>query len=246
MLLRANALSREYGHGPTAVTALHPTSFDIEEGEYIAIMGPSGSGKSTLMNLIGLLDRPTSGSLTIGGEPVVNVGHDRLAALRNRLIGFVFQSYNLLPRSTTLENVELPLVYAGVRKSVRKARALSALEMVGLSKRIAHWPSQLSGGEQQRAAIARALIADPRLILADEPTGALDSKTGAEILDLFAAFHRSGRTIVLVTHDEKVARHARRILTLRDGHLVRDESSDGPSDSTAPKAAELTRTMPPA
>ena len=224
MLLEVHNLTRRHGLGDAAVTALRDTSFEVAEGEFVAIMGASGSGKSTLMNIIGLLDRPTSGSLVLAGEPVTTLGHDRLAALRNRRIGFVFQSYNLLARNTTLENVEMPLVYSGLRRSQRRVRAKAALETVELSHRSQHWPGQLSGGEQQRVAIARALIGDPALILADEPTGALDSRTGLSILALFQMLNRSGRTIIMVTHDEQVARHARRILQLQDGRLIGDDS----------------------
>lgn len=223
MLLKACNLTRCYGQGDAAVKALRDTSFAIADGEFVAVMGPSGSGKSTLMNIIGLLDRPSSGTLIFAGEPATNLDHDRLASLRNRKIGFVFQSYNLLARNTTLENVEMPLVYSGLRSSERKGRARAALETVGLSHRADHWPGQLSGGEQQRVAIARALVGDPALILADEPTGALDSRTGLSILALFQALNRSGRTIIVVTHDEHVARHARRILRLQDGTLIRDD-----------------------
>jgi putative ABC transport system ATP-binding protein len=233
MLLEAHRLTRRYGSGNTAVVALTETSFVVREGEFVAIMGPSGSGKSTLMNLVGLLDRPTSGRLVVAGEDTAGLDHDRLAALRNRRIGFVFQAYNLLARNTTLENVELPLVYSGLRSGRRRLRALAALEWVGLSHRIDHWPGELSGGEQQRVAIARALVGDPALILADEPTGALDSRTGLSILALFQSLNRAGRTIVMVTHDEHVARHARRILRLQDGALVADEPVAGPIEAQA-------------
>jgi len=233
VLLEAHNLTRHYGQGDAAVTALRDTSFAVAEGEFVAIMGPSGSGKSTLMNLIGLLDRPSSGTLVLAGEHTTKLDHDRLASLRNRKIGFVFQSYNLLARSTTLENVEMPLVYSGLRSSKRKGRAWAALETVGLSHRLTHWPSQLSGGEQQRVAIARALAGDPALILADEPTGALDSRTGLSILALFQALNRSGRTIIMVTHDQHVAQHARRILRLQDGMLIRDDPVAEPVDARA-------------
>jgi putative ABC transport system ATP-binding protein len=223
MLLEAHQLTKRYGAGHAAVNALNETSFSIEPGEFVAIMGPSGSGKSTLMNLIGLLDRPSSGRLVLEGEDATRLGADRLAILRNRQIGFVFQAYNLLARNTTLENVGMPLVYSGMRRRMRRLRALAALESVGLSHRIDHWPGELSGGEQQRVAIARAIVANPALILADEPTGALDSRTGLSILALFQNLNRAGRTIVIVTHDEQVARHARRILRLQDGVLFRDE-----------------------
>src|SRR5215217_4669251 len=233
MLVVAENLTRRYGAGDAAVTALRNTSFQVAEGEFVAVMGPSGSSKSTLMNLIGLLDRPTSGTLVLAGERTMRLGHDRLAALRNRRIGFVFQSYNLLARNTTIENVEMPLVYSGLRKSKRKARARAALEEVGLVHRIQHWPGELSGGEQQRVAIARALVGDPAIILADEPTGALDSRTGLSILALFQSLNRSGRTIVMVTHDEHVARHARRVLRLQDGTLIRDDPVAEPVDARA-------------
>src|SRR5215203_4970279 len=233
MLLHAENLTRRYGRGDAAVTALQNTSFQVAQGEFVAVMGPSGSGKSTLMNLIGLLDRPTSGTLVLAGERTTRLGHDRLAALRNRRIGFVFQSYNLLARNTTIENVEMPLVYSGLRKSKRKARARAALEEVGLVHRIQHWPGELSGGEQQRVAIARALVGDPAIILADEPTGALDSRTGLSILALFQRLNRDGRTMIVVTHDEHVARHARRILKLQDGQLVSDEVVRRPIDARA-------------
>jgi putative ABC transport system ATP-binding protein len=231
MLLEAQNLTRRYGSGDAEVTALRDTSFQVAEGEFVAVMGPSGSGKSTLMNLIGLLDRATSGMLVLAGERTRRLSHDRLAALRNRRIGFVFQAYNLLSRNTTLENVELPLVYSGLRKTRRKARARAALERVGLAHRIHHWPGELSGGEQQRVAIARALVGDPALILADEPTGALDSRTGLSILALFQTLNREGRTIVVVTHDEHVARHAKRIIRLQDGQLITDEQVPHPIDA---------------
>jgi putative ABC transport system ATP-binding protein len=212
------------------VNALNETSFAIAPGEFVAIMGPSGSGKSTLMNLVGLLDRPSSGRLLLEGEDATRLGPDRLATLRNRQIGFVFQSYNLLARNTTLENISMPLLYSGVPRRMRRLRALAALDSVGLSHRIDHCPGELSGGEQQRVAIARAIVGDPALILADEPTGALDTRTGLSILNLFRELNRLGRTIIMVTHDEHVARHARRILSLQDGILFRDqpvEPSDG-------------------
>jgi putative ABC transport system ATP-binding protein len=236
VLLVAENLTRRYGRGKTAVTALAGASFAIGPGEYVAIMGPSGSGKSTLMNLIGLLDRPSTGRLVFKGEEVTKLSHDRLAAIRNRDIGFVFQSYNLLPRQTALENVEMPLIYAGVRRKDRFRRALAALDAVGLAERSGHGPGELSGGEQQRVAIARALVGDPALILADEPTGALDSRTGANTLALFQALNAQGRTIIMITHDAAVARHARRIIQLRDGTIVEDRASQ-PARDTAPELA---------
>lgn len=223
MLLDACNLTKQYGQCETTVAALQDVSFRAGEGEFVAIMGPSGSGKSTLLNILGLLDRPTFGTLSIAGECVTKLGHDRLAILRNRSIGFVFQSCNLISRHTSLENVEMPLIYSGERKSRRRIRAEAALETVGLSHRINHWPSQLSGGEQQRVAIARALINNPALILADEPTGALDTQQGLGILALLQGLNDSGRTVILVTHDDDVARHARRILKLKDGRVLSDE-----------------------
>jgi putative ABC transport system ATP-binding protein len=231
MLLEAHQLTRRYKGGDAAVLALRETSFQIGEGEFVAVMGPSGSGKTTLMNLIGLLDRPSSGTLVFAGERTTRIGHDALAAMRNRRIGFVFQSANLLARNTTLENVEMPLVYSGLHKAMRISKARAALEMVGLAHRLGHWPGELSGGEQQRVAIARALVGNPALIVADEPTGALDSRTGSIILALLQALHREGRTIIMVTHDDYVARHARRILRLRDGQLVADEMVINPIDA---------------
>jgi putative ABC transport system ATP-binding protein len=233
MLLEAHRLTRRYGSGSAAVNALAETSFVIGEGEFVAIMGPSGSGKSTLMNLVGLLDRPTSGRLVLAGEDTTGLDHDRLATLRNRRIGFVFQAYNLLARNTTLENVEMPLVYAGLSGRKRRLRARAALEGVGLAHRVDHWPGELSGGEQQRVAIARALVGDPALVLADEPTGALDSRSGLSILALFQTLNRAGPTILMVTHDEHVARHARRILRLQDGALVADIGVAEPLDAQA-------------
>lgn len=217
----------------SVVHALREVSFDIRKGEFVAVMGPSGSGKTTLMNLLGFLDRPTSGDYVLDGKDVSRVDSDQRALIRNRRIGFVFQTFNLLPRSTALKNVELPLVYAGVKKAERRDRALSALEMGGLGARAHHWPHQLSGGEQQRVAIARAIVNDPVLLLADEPTGALDVKTGLGILALFQAQNRAGRTIVLVTHDPGVAQHCGRIISLRDGRLISDETIAAPLDAVA-------------
>lgn len=219
----ANDLGKSYRTGGETVCALKGVTFSIEAGEYVAVMGASGSGKSTLMNLLGLLDRPSSGGYRLEGEDVSQLNSDQQAEIRNGKIGFVFQSFNLLARSTALENVVLPLIYSGVGAGERRRRAEEALDAVGLSHRRSHWPHQLSGGEQQRVAIARAIVNDPLIILADEPTGALDSRRGLTILALFQALNRQGRTVILVTHDADVALHASRIVTLRDGQLISDE-----------------------
>jgi putative ABC transport system ATP-binding protein len=237
MLLQAHHLARHYGSGDTTVPALRDASFAINQGEFVAIMGPSGSGKSTLMNLIGLLDRPSSGKLLLSDENTVKLSPDRLARLRNRQIGFVFQSYNLLARNTALENVELPLVYARVRRRARLARAQELLASVGLAHRCDHSPAKLSGGEQQRVAIARALACNPAIILADEPTGALDSQTGTEVLALLQRLNQEGRTIILVTHDENVARHAGRVIGVRDGITVSDEVNARPLHAAEARGA---------
>lgn len=223
--IEARGLGRVYPSGQGALTALHNVSVEIASGDYVAVMGPSGSGKSTFMNLIGCLDRPNSGRVLIDGVDVGRLDDDRVSRLRNRLIGFVFQSFNLLPRADALANVELPMLYAGLPRARRRARARELLMRVGLAERMDHTPAQLSGGQQQRVAIARALANTPQLILADEPTGALDSRTGAEIMDLFDELNREGLTIIMVTHDETVARRARRILRFSDGRLVEDGST---------------------
>ena len=223
MLIRTRDLVKLYRMGGAEIRALDGVSIDLAEGEFVAVMGPSGSGKSTFMNLLGCLDRPTSGEYWLRGERVSDMRGDQLAAVRNRHLGFVFQQFNLLARTAAIENVELPLVYAGVAKPERQARALRMLERVGLAERAGHHPAQLSGGQQQRVAIARALVTGPALILADEPTGALDSRTSEEVLALFGALNRQGMTVVLVTHELDVARHARRILRFRDGRVVEDE-----------------------
>ena len=229
MLLEAYEISRCYGEGSAKVTALHPTSLSIGFGEFVAIVGPSGSGKSTLMNIMGLLDAPSVGHLLIEGVDCGSLKPRALADLRNRRIGFIFQSYQLLPRLTALQNVALPLVYAGDRRSLRNERAAMALESVGLAHKSGRLPSQLSGGEQQRVAIARAIINDPALILADEPTGALDTAAGRGVLDLLARLHEQGRTIVIVTHDASIARVARRIVTMRDSLVIGDCPASTPS-----------------
>ncbi len=221
-MITVKNLSRHYQMGPTIVKALDDVSFTIEGGEFVAIVGPSGSGKSTLMNILGCLDSPTLGSYVLAGEEVSHLKPNQLAEIRNRRIGFVFQSFNLLPRETALENVELPLIYQGVPLKERKKIALAMLERVGLEGREKHIPSELSGGQRQRVAIARALAASPSILLADEPTGALDTKTGVEIMELFHALHKEGSTIILVTHDPGIARQAERVIQIQDGRILKD------------------------
>jgi len=222
-LIRVDGLTKDYVLGDNVVHALAGVSMTIEAGEFVAVMGPSGSGKSTFMNMIGCLDRPTSGSYWIAGEDAARMNADDLAAVRNRRIGFVFQQFNLLARTSALENVELPLMYANVPMQERHARALEKLKLVGLAERSDHQPSQLSGGQQQRVAIARALVNNPALILADEPTGALDSRTSVEIMALLQQLNADGMTIVLVTHEHDVAAFASRLVMFRDGRIVSDE-----------------------
>ncbi len=218
MIIEMRDLRKTYQLGATTVCALDGVDIEVAEAEMVAITGPSGSGKSTLMHIIGCLDRPDQGEYRLAGEDVSRLSKDRLAGIRNRRIGFVFQSFNLLPRLSALENVEMPLLYAGRRDA--RARAGEALETVGLSDRMAHEPNQLSGGQRQRVAIARALVTDPAILLADEPTGNLDSNTGKEILAMFQQLNAQGRTIVVVTHDQSVARHCSRQIRLRDGKVV--------------------------
>ncbi|MCJ2095832.1 ABC transporter ATP-binding protein [Methylobacterium sp. J-072] len=221
-LLALEAVHRTFQVGTVPVPVIRDITLGIEAGECVAIMGPSGSGKSTLMNMVGLLDRPTSGSIRLDGKDTARLSDDARARMRRDWIGFVFQSYNLLARSTAVENVELPLIYAGMEPRLRRLRARAALESVGMSARETHFPSQLSGGEQQRVAIARALVGEPAVLLADEPTGALDSRTGAEILDLVRQLNRAGQTVVMITHDAHVAAHCARTVHLRDGRVVGD------------------------
>lgn len=231
-MIQVTELSKSYSRGDKGlVRALVDVSFEIAQGEFVVVRGASGGGKSTLLNLIGCLDRPTSGRYLLAGENVAEYGDKQLARIRNQKIGFIFQSFNLLPRTTAAENVELPLVYFEGR--VDRQRALAALERVGLAARARHFPSELSGGEQQRVAIARALINNPGLILADEPTGNLDQKAGAEVMRILQGLHKEGRTILLVTHDDEVAQYAKRELFLRDGRIVSDRTLPGNEHSTA-------------
>jgi putative ABC transport system ATP-binding protein len=224
-LIEARDLWRTYAMGAEEIHALRGVSFTIAAGEYLAVMGPSGSGKSTLMNLVGCLDTPTRGTYVLRGKVVSQMNDDELAAVRNREIGFVFQTFNLLPRATALHNVELPLVYAGVAREERLERARRALDMVDLGDRVSHRPNELSGGQRQRVAIARALVMGPSILLADEPTGNLDSATGEEIMRLFDRLHQEGNTIILVTHERDIAEHARRTLFIRDGQIASDTTN---------------------
>ncbi len=221
-LIETRDLWKTYHMGSEEIHALQEVSMQIERSEYVAIMGPSGSGKSTLMNLIGCLDTPSRGSYLLNGQQVREMEDDELARIRNEEIGFVFQTFNLLPRATALHNVELPLVYAGVPGPARRARALETLERVELSDRVMHKPNELSGGQRQRVAVARALVNNPSILLADEPTGNLDSKTGLEIMTLFERLHATGNTIILITHEADVAAYAHRVIHLRDGRVEKD------------------------
>ncbi len=226
VVILTHKLSRDYDMGGEVVHALRGVNIQIKRNEFVAIMGPSGSGKSTLMNLIGCLDTPTAGEYWLNSQKVSDLSDDELARIRNKEIGFVFQTFNLLPRASALHNVELPLIYAGLPARERREKAAQALHHVGLGDRMEHRPNELSGGQRQRVAIARALVNDPSILLADEPTGNLDSATGAEIMKLFEQLHDAGQTIVLVTHESDIAAHARRQIHLRDGLIARDEKME--------------------
>jgi putative ABC transport system ATP-binding protein len=236
-IIQTANLTKDYVMGDVVVHALRGANITIHEGEFVAIMGPSGSGKSTFMNLIGCLDRPTGGTFILNGEDVSRMNDNQLAEIRNKYIGFVFQTFNLLPRTSAQKNVELPLMYAGAKD--RSGKALKALETVGLGQRAHHKPNELSGGQQQRVAIARAIVNNPVLILGDEPTGNLDSRTSEEIMALFQDFNRHGRTVVIVTHEEEIANHCKRVIRFKDGRILVDEAVKDPVD-----AREILRTMP--
>ena len=235
-IIVTRGLRKQYDMGAEIVHALRGVDLEIQRNEFIAVMGPSGSGKSTLMNLIGCLDTPTAGEYILNGNPVQDLDDDDLARIRNREIGFVFQTFNLLPRATALHNVELPLIYAGIKAAARRERAARALDRVGLTDRMEHQPNELSGGQRQRVAIARALVNEPSILLADEPTGNLDSSTSAEIMSLFVELHRHGQTIIMVTHEHDIAEFAERIITLVDGAVAsqRAKLSSAPFASAAP------------
>lgn len=236
-VIRARGLSKTYMMGDQTVHALRNVDLDIFEGDFVAIMGPSGSGKSTFMNLVGCLDRPTEGEIELDAQPVARMSDNQLAVIRNRYIGFVFQNFNLLPRTSALKNVELPLMYAGIKD--RSEPAKQALEKVGLGQRMDHKPSELSGGQQQRVAIARAIVNNPVIILGDEPTGNLDSITSEEIMAVFQDLNRQGKTVIVVTHEEDVAHHCKRIIRFRDGRVQKDEIVENPVD-----AREMLKKMP--
>jgi putative ABC transport system ATP-binding protein len=240
-VIELRAVSKIYGSGDTIVRAVDRVDLVVERGDYVAVMGASGSGKSTLMNIIGCLDGPTTGRYLLDGVDVRRLDERRQATIRNRKIGFIFQSFNLIPRTSAQSNVELPLAYAGVKSAERRPRARAALERVGLGDRWHHLPSQLSGGQQQRVAIARAIATNPVLLLADEPTGALDSRSTEEVLQLFEGLNRAGRTLVVITHEEEVAAHAQRVIRMRDGRIIADERNrtgampDSSADGTVPQ-----------
>jgi putative ABC transport system ATP-binding protein len=232
-LIRLEQIGKVYAMGEIEVHALRDVSLDVQAGELLAIMGASGSGKSTMLNLLGTLDRPTSGRYFLDGEPVEHLDEFELAHRRNRKIGFVFQSFNLLPRDTALQNVELPMVYAGESPSLRRKKALAALERVGLADRVDHLPNQLSGGQQQRVSIARAIVNQPKMLLADEPTGALDSATTQQVMELFVDLNRQGMTVILVTHDASIAEYADRVVKFKDGGIVSDERKNAGARAAA-------------
>lgn len=225
MLIEIRNLVKNYVMGDIQVQALRDINLTIDRNEYVAIMGPSGSGKSTLMNILGCLDTPTEGQYLFDNVDVSTLSDDELSAMRNREIGFIFQNFNLLPKMNSLQNVELPLMYAGIPKAMRRERAIEALERVGLADRMDHKPTELSGGQRQRVAVARALVTKPGILLADEPTGALDSKTGVEIMALFDELHREGNTLILITHEREIAEYSRRIIQIRDGLIFSDEEN---------------------
>ncbi|HPB35378.1 MAG TPA: ABC transporter ATP-binding protein [Bacteroidales bacterium] len=225
MLIEIRNLVKNYVMGDIQVQALRDINLTIDRNEYVAIMGPSGSGKSTLMNILGCLDTPTQGQYLFDNVDVSTLSDDELSAMRNREIGFIFQNFNLLPKMNSLQNVELPLMYAGIPKAMRRERAIEALERVGLADRMDHKPTELSGGQRQRVAVARALVTKPGILLADEPTGALDSKTGVEIMALFDELHREGNTLILITHEREIAEYSRRIIQIRDGLIFSDEEN---------------------
>jgi len=229
-VIALNRVTKTYGEGETAVHAVAGVTLDVERGDYVAIMGASGSGKSSLMNIVGCLDMPTRGTYRLDGVDVRRLVDRQLSLIRNRKIGFVFQSFNLIARTTAMSNVELPLAYAGVARAERRSRARAALEQVGLGGRLDHTPAQLSGGQQQRVAVARAIVSEPVLLLADEPTGALDSRSTVEVLALFDELSAAGRTIVVITHEDEVAHHAKRVLQMRDGQVASDERQAGVHD----------------
>ncbi len=237
-VIQTTDISRIYQMGSETIRALQSVSISINRGEYVSFMGPSGSGKSTLMNIIGCLDTPSGGRYVLNGNDVSDMTENELAEIRNKEIGFVFQTFNLLPRATSLENVALPLIYAGYSKSEREEKALKALEGVGLGDRAHHKPNELSGGQRQRVAIARALVNDPSIILADEPTGNLDSKTSYDIMDLFADLHDKGNTIIMVTHEDDIAHYSHRIVRLRDGLVEADDKNENPTRGNPLKQAQ--------
>ena len=224
-IIETRQIAKRYVMGTDVVDALKSISISVQKGEYVAFMGPSGSGKSTLMNIVGCLDSPTSGQYILNSQDVSSMGENELAEVRNKEIGFVFQTFNLLPRQTSLENVALPLIYAGYSKADRIEKAMQALQSVGLEKRAGHRPNELSGGQRQRVAVARALVNDPSILLADEPTGNLDTKTSYEIMDLFDQIHSKGNTVIMVTHEEDIAEYAHRIIRLRDGLMETDRAN---------------------